>query len=1295
MNITGFFEYIKNLIYPGGEEKTPADLKRALRYLISKSLGRNFDAAAIKAAAEDIYSLHDRVSFEEMSHIADLYCRIASSDETLARRYANSCRRVYLSAGFEFLKKSGVLCAQFSKRSYNSDEAEEVSGAMDDISAIRGADDAAKTKALDFAGALSTRGNHSEAMDALIMTPETVASFLKYGDSAMVCSIFDFFIHTALKRPGAAVPIYEHSALLLEIFGHAKMIEFARICVLESRGEAKKIEEMIKKFTEEFAEIKKYGIGAAAEAFDLYKSVYSSNPKLAGALIDIAVPVCVERGFDAFRKLASACRHLASNETAAFNLIGAFDDIMEHCGVSGFGVISDFCRTLELLEVKAAAWFIERLPAIIKLTSFSDLADFIDFNLRMIDANGKAAVRWFEGSVPFVERFVSGRKLALYMSLYKRCAGLTLVMDEEPKDIVCVCLDLHASLNDQQFSDLMALLSNLSLNRDVMKRLFMNSADSIKSNGFTSFMEVYETVFSYPPPPPVIALAIAGCGGALISAGGPGTPARIAKTLKSLALTKFQFLIRNLSRFVPAIADVGQAEMNKMIGCLNHLIEAGGKRIEADEKYLVEFFARLCEVLRAGGKKGFDAVASRCGYFACLAPATALLWLSKSVEVVNSCGADGVEKFAERSFDISRTNPAAAEAFVKGESEEYSDFIEEMTGGLKLKNIKPVLKNYVHALLGYDAEIEAGENACTDGEKIYLPPRVSDFQTDGENFVKYKVMATHEEAHLEYGSFDFELERAAELAAGLREKYAMEGGTGISCLERFYGFFPEPSMAAYLFNLVEDFRIEARLRASYPVLGTQIVEINRHLTSLRPPASSMANPKKAFIETLTVALFGGRVEGALAAGPAAAMKASLAAVLPLRSEACTVYDSAAAAAVIYSIIDEIFGGDYEPVKPPTNHIDQEKVEKNLGNFSRAARKFDEKTRRHGRSDAAPGSTEELLRKLYKKKKIKPSEIENSLGEINDPAAVEKFLKFLRSQVREEGELDESRGSYLYPEWGNDIMGYRPKWVRVIETAVQSGGGTKFYDSSLKNNAALIRRVGKEFQILKPAGLERLSRQLYGDDVDVNSAVEYFVDRKTRTSPSEKNYSMKVRRRRDISVALLLDMSGSTAGGIMDCEKNAVVVLSEALGRLGDSFAVYGFESEGRENCRFHVVKDFGRSMDPDAKARVGNITAGGGTLTGAAIRHASEKLKKRPERVKLIILLSDGEPNDTTACPIEDTRMALREAARSGIKTFCITVDPKAADYLPKMYRHSSWTVINDVSKLPEKISGIYRRLTS
>jgi nitric oxide reductase NorD protein len=128
------------------------------------------------------------------------------------------------------------------------------------------------------------------------------------------------------------------------------------------------------------------------------------------------------------------------------------------------------------------------------------------------------------------------------------------------------------------------------------------------------------------------------------------------------------------------------------------------------------------------------------------------------------------------------------------------------------------------------------------------------------------------------------------------------------------------------------------------------------------------------------------------------------------------------------------------------------------------------------------------------------------------------------------------------------------------------------------------------------------------------------------------------------------------------------------------------------------IKAFDDPYDHPVKKRISAITDRFENRDGTAIRHTITKLRRRSERTKLLILLSDGKPVDkeySGPYAIEDTRLALREARHYGIKTFCITVDRSAAEYLPRMYSHSSWTVIDEVSKLPEKITRIYRMLTA
>jgi nitric oxide reductase NorD protein len=308
-----------------------------------------------------------------------------------------------------------------------------------------------------------------------------------------------------------------------------------------------------------------------------------------------------------------------------------------------------------------------------------------------------------------------------------------------------------------------------------------------------------------------------------------------------------------------------------------------------------------------------------------------------------------------------------------------------------------------------------------------------------------------------------------------------------------------------------------------------------------------------------------------------------------------------------------------------------------------------------------------------------------------------LIHYLPFKINGGGELEAVPGTSLYPEWGDDIGCYRTNWSRVREHPLNAGPN-EFYQRTLQKYAGLIRKVKREFQMLRPEGMIKLKRQFDGDEIDLDSAVEYFIDRKLGISPSEKNYTRTKKNTRDIAVSFLVDMSGSTRGRTIQLEKEALVIMSEALCELGDAFSIYGFSGYTRQNVAFYTIKEFSDIYDQKIAGRISAIRDKHSTRIGPALRHTALKLANRDEKIKLLILLSDGKPEDREyydAYGIEDTRAALKEGQKQGVRPFCITVDKKAPEYLHRMYSHSNWVVINDVAKLPMKITRIYKQLTT
>jgi nitric oxide reductase activation protein len=159
-------------------------------------------------------------------------------------------------------------------------------------------------------------------------------------------------------------------------------------------------------------------------------------------------------------------------------------------------------------------------------------------------------------------------------------------------------------------------------------------------------------------------------------------------------------------------------------------------------------------------------------------------------------------------------------------------------------------------------------------------------------------------------------------------------------------------------------------------------------------------------------------------------------------------------------------------------------------------------------------------------------------------------------------------------------------------------------------------------------------------------------------------------------------------------------MSEALEEIGDAYAIYGFSGQGKDNVEFYHVKSFSEALSPTVKGRIGAIEPKRSTRMGPAVRHAMAKLKDMACRVKLLILLSDGFPQDmdygsdrrSTTYGIRDTMIALREAEEAGVLTFCLTVDKAGHDYLREMCEPSRYMVLDDVASLPTELPKVYQR---
>ena len=299
---------------------------------------------------------------------------------------------------------------------------------------------------------------------------------------------------------------------------------------------------------------------------------------------------------------------------------------------------------------------------------------------------------------------------------------------------------------------------------------------------------------------------------------------------------------------------------------------------------------------------------------------------------------------------------------------------------------------------------------------------------------------------------------------------------------------------------------------------------------------------------------------------------------------------------------------------------------------------------------------------------------------------------------EAGEDGADGGARVYDEWDFRRQHYRRRWCVLRERDVQPGDPS-FAPRTLERYRAQLRALRRSFEALRGED-KRLRGEPYGDDIDLDALVRARAELATGGELSERTFVRRARHERDMAVLFTVDMSGSTKGWVNDCEREALVLLCEALEVLGDRYAIYGFSGITHKRCEVYRVKRFDEPYDARVRERIAGIQPLDYTRMGPAIRHLTGILAGVEARTRLLVTLSDGKPDDFSdgyrgEYGIEDTRQALIEAKRAGIHPFCITIDREAGEYLPRMYGAVNYTVVSDVARLPFKLADLYRRLTA
>ncbi len=295
----------------------------------------------------------------------------------------------------------------------------------------------------------------------------------------------------------------------------------------------------------------------------------------------------------------------------------------------------------------------------------------------------------------------------------------------------------------------------------------------------------------------------------------------------------------------------------------------------------------------------------------------------------------------------------------------------------------------------------------------------------------------------------------------------------------------------------------------------------------------------------------------------------------------------------------------------------------------------------------------------------------------------------------------------YPEWDYQTQLERPLWVTVYEKRPRMGDPGEIA-ALLEQRKPMVQRLRRLIEAVQPQGVVRTRKVEDGDEIDINAAILAMTDIRMDRQPDPR---IGIRTRlhvRDLSVMLLVDLSESTNDRlrsrtegdvtVLQLAKESAALLAGALDKIGDPFTLCGFDSNGRHDVEFYRFKDFEAPYDDKVKGRLAGMKGQLSTRMGAALRHAGHLMDQRRSQKKLVLLLTDGEPADNDVRDPQylrhDTKKAVEELARRGIRTFCLSLDPYADEYVSRIFGARNYLVLDHVDRLPEKLPQLYISMT-
>lgn len=334
------------------------------------------------------------------------------------------------------------------------------------------------------------------------------------------------------------------------------------------------------------------------------------------------------------------------------------------------------------------------------------------------------------------------------------------------------------------------------------------------------------------------------------------------------------------------------------------------------------------------------------------------------------------------------------------------------------------------------------------------------------------------------------------------------------------------------------------------------------------------------------------------------------------------------------------------------------------------------------------------------KKAAEDQEEVSLTQV--PQRAKTRLRMHLDLSPEDVEFEQLAGVHVYPEWDYRAKSYLPDCSRVLAGQAEAPSEMPAF-LKCANTQRRIKSVKRQFEALRPRRVH-LNRQVDGEDIDIEAAVAARVDLEATGVNCDRVYISSRTQERDLAVSILLDASRSTesyVGGrqVIDIAREALIALAWGIDACGDETSIDAFSSLRRERVFLHTCKDFNEPMGPRIEARISGISPGHYTRLGTAIRHISSRLAVRTKQRRLLLVLTDGKPNDLDHYEgrygIEDTHMAVREARRRGQSVFGVTIDRKSQAPFARMFGRGGFVVVPSPEKLTAALPQLYAHLVT